>query len=143
MNTTLRSFVLGAALLGVACSPMALESPFPDDAYTISATRLITDVERGAFAFDALGVTVSNDFAGGRFSEATIEGDSVLVLRIGPENAHGLVSRDWAWREYQAPGMVYEVGDNTPRPLIREVAETAARGTMEILLERAMQEDGG
>lgn len=53
------------------------------------------------------------------------------------DGGHGVVSRDWAWREYQAPGMVYEVGDNTPRELIREVAETAARGTMQILLERA------
>ena len=39
--------------------------------------------------------------------------------------------------------MVYEVGDTTPRPLIREVAETAARGTMEILLERAAEQDEG
>lgn len=49
----------------------------------------------------------------------------------------GLVSRDWAWREFQAPGMVYEVGDDTDRELIREVARTAARGTMRILLEES------
>lgn len=88
MNRPLRILVLGCTLVGAACSsPQASESLFPDDAYTISATRPITDVERGTFTFDALGVTVSNDFAGGRFSEATAEGDSVLVLRIEPENA--------------------------------------------------------
>lgn len=31
--------------------------------------------------------------------------------------------------------MVYEVGDDTDPALIHEVAETAARGTMRILLE--------
>jgi hypothetical protein len=30
--------------------------------------------------------------------------------------------------------MVYEVGDDTDPALIRDVAETAARGTMQILL---------
>lgn len=57
----------------------------------------------------------------------------------------GVVSRDWAWREFQAPGMVYEVGDDTDRALIQEVARTAARGTMQILLDewRAEQAGGG
>src|SRR6056297_959692 len=59
------------------------------------------------------------------------------------DGGYGVVSRDWAWREYGAPGMVYEVGDTTPRALIREVAETAARGTMQILLERAAEEGAG
>ncbi len=87
MNIPPRYSMIGAALLGAACSTQPAESPFPDDAYTISATRPITEVERSTLTFDALGVTVSNDFAGGRFSEATTEGDSVLVLRIAPENA--------------------------------------------------------
>jgi hypothetical protein len=30
--------------------------------------------------------------------------------------------------------LIYEVGDQTDRALIREVAATAARGTMEVLL---------
>ncbi|HSH45456.1 MAG TPA: M14 family metallopeptidase [Longimicrobiales bacterium] len=47
------------------------------------------------------------------------------------------MSRNWFYREFGAPALIYEVGDNTPRDLIREVAETAARGTMEILLEEA------
>jgi cytosolic carboxypeptidase protein 6 len=55
------------------------------------------------------------------------------------------VSRNWAWLEFQAPGLIYEVGDNTDRALIRRVAEAAARGTMEILLEewRSAETGGG
>ena len=106
MNTPVASFVLGAALLGAACSPPASESPFPDDAYTISATRPITDVERGTFAFDALGVTVSNAFEGGRFSGATMEGDSVLVLRIGPENAPINNSAWYAFKAWAPSGTI-------------------------------------
>lgn len=46
-------------------------------------------------------------------------------------------SRNWFYREFGAPALIYEVGDDTPRDLIREVAETAAEGTMQILLEKA------
>ena len=46
------------------------------------------------------------------------------------------MSRNWFYREFGAPALIYEVGDETDRELIREVAATAARGTMEILLER-------
>jgi len=84
MNTHLRLLLPAALILAAAC---AGEPSFPDDAYTISATRPIIDLERGPVTLDALGVTVTNDFDGGRFSEATAEGDSVLVLRIAPENA--------------------------------------------------------
>lgn len=87
---------LAVALLVSACGPNPSEdaaseppadSPFPDNAYTISSTRPITDVGRGTFAMEGLGVSVSNDFAGGRFAEPAAEGDSVLVLHIRPENA--------------------------------------------------------
>ena len=44
-------------------------------------------------------------------------------------------SRGWFYQEFDAPAVSYEVGDQTDRALIREVATTAARGTMEILLE--------
>lgn len=46
------------------------------------------------------------------------------------------MSRNWFYREFGNPGLIYEVGDDTDRELIREVATTAARGTMELLLER-------
>ena len=125
MKTTLRSFALGAALLGAACTSPEAESPFPDDAFTISATRAIADVERGVFAFDALGVTVSNDFEGGRFSAATTDGDSVVVLRIGPENAP---INNSAWYAFKAwaptPGtlnvrLTYEDGRHRYAPKVR------------------------
>lgn len=102
MKTPLLCSAIFATTLVSACGPASSESPFPDDAYTISATRPITDVERVTFASDALGVTVSNDFDGGRFSEAISEGDSVLVLRIGPENAPINNSAWYAFRAWAA-----------------------------------------
>ena len=44
------------------------------------------------------------------------------------------MSRNWIYGEFGAPALIYEVGDQTDRALIREVAATAARGTMEVLL---------
>ena len=86
MNRTARYSALCAALIIAACSSEA-DSPFPDDAYTISATRPIADQDRVTVSLEGLGVTVSNDFEGGRFSAAAADGDSVLVLRLEPENA--------------------------------------------------------
>ena len=45
------------------------------------------------------------------------------------------MSRNWFYREFGAPALIYEVGDQTDRGLILEVATIAARGTMGILLE--------
>ena len=45
------------------------------------------------------------------------------------------MSRNWFYRAFGAPALIYEVGDQTDRGLIREVASTAAQGTMRILLE--------
>jgi predicted deacylase len=56
------------------------------------------------------------------------------------------MSRNWFYRAFGAPALIYEVGDQTDRALIREVAETAARGTMAVLLEalhRRMPPDAG
>lgn len=47
------------------------------------------------------------------------------------------MSRNWFYRAFGAPALIYEVGDRQDRRLIREVATTAAQGTMEILLEEA------
>lgn len=127
MNTTPRNSVLAfiLVLFGAACGPEAEESPFPDDAYTISATRSIADVERGTFTFDALGATVSNDFEGGRFSEAMAEGDTMLVLRLRPENAPINNSAWYAFRVW-APSpdtltvrLSYEDGRHRYRPKMR------------------------
>jgi len=51
------------------------------------------------------------------------------------------MSRNWFYRAFGAPGLIYEVGDQTDRGLIREVAITAAQGTMTILLEELRREE--
>lgn len=57
-----------------------------------------------------------------------------------PSGLDSPTSRNWFYREFGAPAVIYEVGDATDRALIREVATTAARALMELLLEelRAM-----
>lgn len=52
-----------------------------------------------------------------------------------PSGLRTPTSRNWFYRAFGAPALIYEVGDRTDRDLIREVATMAARGTMEILLE--------
>jgi hypothetical protein len=52
-----------------------------------------------------------------------------------PSGIGGPMSRNWFYQAFGAPALIYEVGDQTDRGLIREVAATAAQGTMEILLE--------
>ena len=37
------------------------------------------------------------------------------------------MSRNWFYRAFGAPALIYEVGDQTDRGLIKEVASTAAR----------------
>jgi predicted deacylase len=54
-----------------------------------------------------------------------------------PSGLQTPMSRNWFYEEFGAPALIYEVGDQTDRALIRRVAATAARGTMEILLEVA------
>jgi predicted deacylase len=44
-------------------------------------------------------------------------------------------ARNWFYRAFRAPAMIYEVGDDTDRRLVREVATTAAQGAMRVLLE--------
>jgi predicted deacylase len=50
-------------------------------------------------------------------------------------------ARNWFYRAFGAPTLIYEVGDDTDRGLIREVATTAAQGAMLILLEELGGED--
>ena len=52
-----------------------------------------------------------------------------------PSGLETPMSRNWFYSTFGAPALIYEVGDQTDRELIREVATTAAQGTMQILLE--------
>ena len=45
------------------------------------------------------------------------------------------ISKTWFYETFGAPGFTYEVGDETDRALIREVAVTAAETLMELVLE--------
>jgi len=56
-----------------------------------------------------------------------------------PSGVDGPVSKNWFYKSFNAPALIYEVGDQTNRSLIREVATTAAQGTMQILLEMLRQ----
>ena len=51
-----------------------------------------------------------------------------------PSGLETPMSRNWFYETFGAPALIYEVGDETDRELIREVAATAARGTMQILI---------
>ena len=44
------------------------------------------------------------------------------------------LSKVWARRTMEVPAVIYEVGDNTDRALIRTVARTAAEEMMRLLL---------
>lgn len=52
---------------------------------------------------------------------------------IKPSPNGGNVSKGWLSRRFGAEAITYEVGDNTPRPLIRQVAQAAAKRMMEML----------
>lgn len=52
-----------------------------------------------------------------------------------PSGVEGPVSKNWFYKTFNAPALIYEVGDQTDRALIREVATTAAQGMMQILLD--------
>ncbi len=61
------------------------------------------------------------------------------VVNDSPGGLATPTSRNWFYREFGAPALIYEVGDQTDRALIREVATTAARGTMEVLMQEAQR----
>lgn len=54
-----------------------------------------------------------------------------------PTGLRSPTSRNWFYREFGAPSLTYEVGDDTDPALIRTVAATAARAMMELLLVEA------
>ncbi|MGB3586143.1 MAG: M14 family metallopeptidase [Tunicatimonas sp.] len=50
-------------------------------------------------------------------------------------NATG-VSKNFLFREFGAESLVYEVGDNTPRPFVRQKGQVAAEQLMRLLLDQ-------
>jgi hypothetical protein len=64
------------------------------------------------------------------------------VVRDGPSGLGGPTSRNWFYNQYRAAALTYEVGDSTDPVLIREVAATAARGMMEVLLDELRRAGG-
>jgi hypothetical protein len=67
----------------------------------------------------------------------TYLGDNLPHYEVNdsPSDLGTPMSRNWFYRAFQAPALIYEVGDQTERALIHEVAVTAAQGTMRILLD--------
>ena len=59
------------------------------------------------------------------------------IVEDVPSGLDSPTSRNWFYREFGAPAVIYEVGDATDRALIQEMATTAARALMELLLEEA------
>ena len=74
-----RLIVLSFLAIG-ACST-------PEPQLAISETRPIEDLHRRTIGFLDAGVWISNEFDGGRVSDAWQEGADSFVVQIRPENA--------------------------------------------------------
>lgn len=61
------------------------------------------------------------------------------VKRDPSHNPEGGTSKSWGYRELGIPAITYELGDETPRELIRQVAVGAAEEMMKLLLEAALK----
>ena len=55
-------------------------------------------------------------------------------IRESPSNVGAPVSKGWFLTQLNAEGIVYEVGDETPRDLIKKKGRTAAIEMMELLI---------
>lgn len=75
------------------------------------------------------------------FSERWLEGLAAArpdyKVRKEPNVGTRPLSKVWARNTMKVPAVIYEVGDNTDRELIRDVARTAAETMMQLLLEEA------
>ncbi len=56
-------------------------------------------------------------------------------VRQEPSSGSGPLSKVWARKAMKVPAVIYEVGDNTDRALIRKVARTSAEEMMRLALE--------
>ncbi len=65
--------------------------------------------------------------------EKNLEG---FNARVSPAAVTSPVSKNWFYNEFKAVGIVYEIGDSTPRNIIKKKGEVSAREMMKILMER-------
>jgi hypothetical protein len=61
------------------------------------------------------------------------------VKENGAHNPDQGTSKGWAYEQWHVPAITYELGDNTPRPLIRQIVSGAAEEMMQLLLEAEKQ----
>ena len=55
--------------------------------------------------------------------------------RISPAAVGSAVSKNWFYSQFKAEGITYEIGDDTPRDLIKEKGKVSAQEMMKLLLE--------
>jgi hypothetical protein len=65
------------------------------------------------------------------------------VSENGAHQPGSNVSKGWAYDQFGAPAITYELGDNTPRPLIRQIVSGAAEEMMKLLLAAEAKETAG
>ena len=65
--------------------------------------------------------------------EKQLEG---FEARVSPAAITSPVSKNWFYNEFKAVGIVYEIGDNTPRNIIKKKGVVSAREMMKILLDK-------
>ena len=113
----------------------------------ISETRPIEDVHRRTVGFSEAGVWISNEFDGGRVSDAWQDGESKFVVHLRPENApvnnsawyaFKLWSREPKWIEVN---LTYENGAHRYWPEARRGEETwAPLDSADVVIDRAANE---
>lgn len=59
--------------------------------------------------------------------------------RVAPSGLNAPVSKGWFVSQFNAPGVTYEIGDDTPKEFIKKKSNVAAEGMMRILLELSSQ----
>lgn len=65
--------------------------------------------------------------------EKTLEG---FNARVSPAAITSPVSKNWFYSQFNAVGIVYEIGDNTPRDIIQKKGKISAKEMMKILLNK-------
>jgi hypothetical protein len=60
----------------------------------------------------------------------------------GAHNPGQGTSKGWAYEQFGVPAITYELGDDTPRPLIRQIVSGAAEEMMKLLLAAAASKPG-